>query len=101
MVDIVGLADSWDFFSDILIFFGIAWRTKFQHSAGPKRWSGGRSHSGPAECLNLVVQAILKQNQNTQKKVPTTQPNPKYSAKNNVTMHMIDTFMPTNLSFSD
>ena len=35
-----------------------------------------------------------EKNQNTQKKVPTTQPNPQYSAKNNVSIHMIETFMP-------
>ena len=53
-----------------------------------------RRRTSDHQCLNFVVQAIPKQNQNTQKKVPTTQPNPQYSAKNNVTMHMIDTFMP-------
>ena len=74
------------------------WRPEDVRSTDDGR-SGG--NGGPArrrtsdhQCLNFVVQAIPKQNQNTQKKVPTTQPNPQYSAKNNVTMHMIDTFMP-------
>ena len=39
-------------------------------------------------------QSIAKQNQNTQKKVPTTQPNAQYWAKNNVSIHVIETFMP-------
>ena len=46
------------------------------------------------QTLKFVLRAITKQNQNTQKKVPTTQPNPQYSAKNNVSIHMIEAFMP-------
>ena len=41
-----------------------------------------------------IFKRLRKQNQNIQTKVPTTQPNPQYSAKNNVTIHMIYTFMP-------
>ena len=44
-----------------------------------------------------VFRRLRKQNQNIQTKVPTTQPNPQYSAKNNVTIHMIYTFMPPPL----
>ena len=51
----------------------------------------------PRQTLKFVLRAITKQNQNTQKKMPTTQPNPQYSAKNNVTIHMIYTFMPPPL----
>ena len=46
------------------------------------------------QTLKFVLRAITKQNQNTQKKMPTTQPNPQYSAKNNVSIHMIEAFMP-------
>ena len=74
---------SWHFFLNILIFFAIAW--KF---AGGSEEAEGRRRP-PAN-----FQAIAKQNQNTQKKVPTTQPNPQYSAKNNVSIHMIEAFMP-------
>ena len=44
-----------------------------------------------------IFNRLRKQNQNIQTKVPTTQPNPQYSAKNNVTIHMIYTFMPPPL----
>ena len=44
-----------------------------------------------------IFKRLRKQNQNIQTKVPTTHPNPQYSAKNNVTIHMIHTFMPPPL----
>ena len=53
--------------------------------------SGG--NGGPA-CLTANFQAIAKKNQNIRNKVPTTQPNPQYSAKNNVTINVIAPFMP-------
>ena len=92
-------------------FLAIAWKFAGRHAGPPlpprrpeearstyEGWSGinsgpARRTTGDHQCLNFVVQAISKQNQNTQKKVPTTQPKPQYSAKNNVTIHMIDTFM--------
>ena len=41
-----------------------------------------------------IISPIVKKSQDTQQKVRDTQPNPRYSAKNNVAMHMIATFMP-------
>ena len=74
-------------FSDILIFFVIARKT----APRPEPLRGGGQNP---QSLSFVLRAITKQNQNTQKKVPTTQPNPQYSAKNNVSIHMIEAFMP-------
>ena len=49
----------------------------------------GGAEGGPPASLKPMA----KQNQNIQKKVQNTLPNP-YSAKNNVSIHMIETFMP-------
>ena len=62
-----------------------------QSAPRPEPLRGGGQNP---QSLSFVLRAITKQNQNTQKKVPTTQPNPQYSAKNNVSIHMIETFMP-------
>ena len=104
---------SWHFYLSILILFrdrlenlpGDPRRPFFRECAGPplpllrpssalRASSGLRSGNGGPACLPANFQAIAKKNQNIRNKVPTTQPNPQYSAKNNVTMHMIDTFMP-------
>ena len=106
------LADSWHFF---LIFWFFSWSlarrnlnfggfglSRAAAEAAQKRVvprpellrGGGQN----PQSLSFVLRAITKKNQNTQKKVLTTQPNPQYSAKNNVTIHMIGTVMPPPLS---
>ena len=67
------------------------WLHNFWNATRPPPLRGGGQNP---QSLSFVLRAITKQNQNTQKKVPTTQPNPQYSAKNNVSIHMIEAFMP-------
>ena len=91
--------------------FAIACKKKLKlwwsrgHPAGPsdlrsglrsalRASSGLRGGNGGPACLPANFQAIAKKNQNIRNKVPTTQPNPQYSAKNNVTIHVIALFMP-------
>ena len=102
------LADSWHFF---LIFWFFSWSLArrnlnfggfgLRRAAAEAAWKRAAPRPEPLrgggqnpQSLSFVLRAITKQNQNTQKKVPTTQPNPQYSAKNNVSIHMIEAFMP-------
>ena len=82
---------SWHFFLSILILFCDCLQEKIETLVVPR---APRRALGTTKVPIFFLQAIAKQNQNTQKKVPTTQPNPQYSAKNNVTIHMIAPFMP-------
>ena len=78
-----------DFFSESL------GRQNLNIRLGPSGGAeAGAEPLGPSRMFKFCRPSDSEKNQNTQKKVPTTQPNPQYSAKNNVTMHMIDTFMP-------
>ena len=79
---------SWSLARRNLNFGGFGHRRAAAEAA--QKRGGGQN----PQTLTFVLRAITKQNQNTQKKVPTTQPNPQYSAKNNVSIHMIETFMP-------
>ena len=68
------------------------------HTAGPcAERRPERSPEGPAVCPRVIFQfyhTSWKQCQDTQQKSRDTQPNPRYSAKNNVGMRMIAPFMP-------
>ena len=111
LADIVDLADSWNFFLIFWFFFAIGWKcyififfkVRLKICRGSSSAFGllGSPGKFSSELLKKwkynIFKRLRKQNQNIQTKVPTTQPNPQYSAKNNVTIHMIYTFMPPSL----
>ena len=74
---------------------GFSLRREAAEAAG-KALRAGRPEPlrGGGKNFKFRLASDHEKNQNTQKKVPTTQPNPQYSAKNNVSIHMIETFMP-------
>ena len=79
-------------------FFGAVFAVPPRRPEEARSADDGRSggNGGPA-CLPANFQAIAKKNQNIRNKVSTTQPIPQYSAKNNVTIHVIVPFMPKQL----
>ena len=87
---------SWNFCLNILILFSQSLENVIFSFFLKFAWkfAGGSEEAEGRRRPPANFQAIAKQNQNTQKKVPTTQPNAQYSAKNNVSIHVIDTFMP-------
>ena len=84
---------SWHFVSDILIFFGN--RLKICRVAPTP---ASTAATAARRASRQIFKRLPKKNQNIRNKVPTTQPNPQYSAKNNVTIHVIVPFMPNNQS---
>ena len=94
-----------DFFAEYLDFFS-RWVVKLKkHTAAHRRARASLRPplrpSGPAVCPRVIFQfyhTSWKQRQDTQQKSRDTQPNPRYSAKNNVGMRMIAPFMPKKLN---
>ena len=111
LADSVDFADSSDFRADSWTFFHDGWaalKIACGHTAGPEGRSGGRSEArsaerrperspeGPAVCPDVIfnlAQISWKKVQLLSKEVQATQQNSRYSAKNNVAIHMIATFM--------
>ena len=105
-----------DFFAEYLDFFHDVWynwKMTRGYTAGPEGRSGGRreersderrperSPSGPTGSPHVIFQiwtSITKNIMLLSKKMWDTQPNPRYSAKNNDAIRMISSFMP-NYSF--
>ena len=94
LADSVDLADSWHFFLIVWFFF---WQS-LEFAPPPASAAATAARGGSRNCGEKRARKIWnrwwKQNLNIQNKVRNTQPNPHYSAKNNVTIHVIVPFMP-------